>query len=126
MGVKSNAKKATEVFPGPGEYEPFGTSFFEKTNGAVIGESKRPALYKSGVTPGPGQYDIRGHLGGTKSTFGTGGRAPLAKASDEPGPGFYNIPSAIGNVQKYQLPSYVQDKRKTMTDRDASFKGIFA
>jgi len=125
MGVKSNAKKATEVFPGPGEYEPFGTSLFEKTNGAVIGESKRPMLYKHATAPGPGQYDIRGNLGGTKSKFGTGARAPLAKVSDEPGPGFYNIPSAIGNVPKYLLPSYVQEKRRTMTDKDASFRGIF-
>jgi len=126
MGVKSNSKKPTEVFPGPGEYEPFGTTFFEKTNGAVIGESKRPMLYKHATAPGPGAYDIRGNLGGgTKSRFGTGARAPLAKACDEPGPGYYNIPSAIGNVPKYLLPSYQQEKRRTMTEKDASFKGIF-
>jgi len=35
MGVKTHPKKASEVMPGPGEYEPFGSLYFEKNTGAM-------------------------------------------------------------------------------------------
>jgi hypothetical protein len=126
MGVKTVLKKQGEVFPGPGEYEPFGSMYLDINNGAIIGTSERPALYKKGMAPGPGQYDTRGNIGiGTKSKIGNGKRPPMTKVTDEPGPGYYNIPSAIANVQKYLLPYYSQEKRKNNGEADTSFKGIF-
>jgi len=127
MGMKCQTKKAGEVMPGPGEYEPFGSIYLEKNNGAIIGTSERPTLYKKGSTPGPGQYDTRGNIGiGTKSKIGNGRRKPISKDNDEPGPGYYNIPSAFGNVAKYLQPNFAQEKRKaTGTDKDTSFRGIF-
>jgi len=127
MGMKCGAKKNGEVFPGPGEYEPFGSIYLEKNIGAIIGTSERPAMYKKGMAPGPGQYDVRGNIGiGTKSKIGNGKRRAIAKETDEPGPGYYNIPSAIGNVPKYLLPGFAQEKRKTAGgDKETSFRGIF-
>lgn len=126
MGVKCGVKKSNEVYPGPGEYEPFGSLYLEKNNGAIIGTSERPALYKKGVAPGPGQYDTRQNIGyGTKSKIGNGKRPPMTKPSDEPGPGYYNIPSAIANVQKYLLPYYADEKRRTAHENETSFRGIF-
>jgi len=126
MGIKGGAKKIGEVYPGPGEYEPFGTLYMEKSTGAIIGTSERPALYKKGVAPGPGQYDVRGNLGGaTKSKIGYGKRQPLYKTNDEPGPGYYNIPSAIANVQKYLLPYFPEEKRRANQEKETSFRGIF-
>jgi len=126
MGVKCGIKKTTEVYPGPGEYEPFGSLYLEKNNGAIIGTSERPALYKKGVAPGPGQYDITGELlTAQASKIGLGKRPPMTKPSDEPGPGYYDIPSAIANVQKYLLPYYADEKRRTQHAQEASFRGIF-
>jgi hypothetical protein len=126
MGIKGGAKKAGEVYPGPGEYEPFSSLYLDKNIGAIIGTSERPALYKKGVAPGPGQYDTRGNIGhGTKSKIGHGKRQPMSKVTDEPGPGYYNIPSAIANVQKYLLPYYPEEKRRANQEKEASFRGIF-
>jgi len=125
MGIKTGAKKGVDVLPGPGEYDPFGSVYMEKNSGAIIGTSERPALYKKAGAPGPGQYDIRKELGGTRTRFGKAARSSMAKINDEPGPGFYNIPSAIGNVPKYLLPSYAAEKRKKQVDAEASFGGIF-
>lgn len=49
----------------------------------------------------------------------------MTKPSDEPGPGYYNIPSAIANVQKYLLPYYADEKRRTAHENETSFRGIF-
>jgi len=126
MGLKLAVKKSTEVYPGPGEYEPFGSLYLEKNNGAIIGTSERPAMYRKGVAPGPGQYDIIEGIGiGTKSMIGHGKRPPMTKVTDEPGPGYYNIPSAIANVQKYLLPYYADEKRRTAHAQEPSFRGIF-
>jgi len=126
MGVKTHPKKASEVMPGPGEYEPFGSLYFEKNTGAIIGTSERPGLYKKASAPGPGQYDVRGNIGGgQKSKIGKGRRVPLAKVNDEPGPGFYNIPSAIGNVPKYLMPEYAKERRRKAAEKEVSFRGIF-
>jgi len=126
MGIKGGAKKVGEVYPGPGEYEPFESLYLEKNIGAIIGTSERPALYKKGVAPGPGQYDTRGNVGGgTKSKIGNGRRQPMSKVNDEPGPGYYNIPSAIANVQKYLLPYFPEEKRRANQEKEASFRGIF-
>jgi len=126
MGVKCGIKKSTEVYPGPGEYEAFTSVYLEKNNGAIIGTSERPALYKKGVAPGPGQYDVRGNLGGgQKSRIGNGKRPPMTKPSDEPGPGYYTIPSAIANVQKYLMPGFANEKRRATHEQEPSFRGIF-
>jgi len=112
MGIKGGAKKVTEVLPGPGEYEPYTSVYLEKNIGGIIGTSQRPPLYKRGGAPGPGQYDVRGNIGGSTYKIGTGKRAHTAKNSDEPGPGFYNIPSAIGNVPKYLRAGYAQEAQE--------------
>jgi len=127
MGIKGGAKKIGEVYPGPGEYEPFGSVYLDKNIGAIIGTSERPALYKKGMAPGPGQYDVRGDVGdaGTKSKIGNGKRQPMSKVNDEPGPGYYNIPSAIANVQKYLWPYFPEEKRRANMDKEETFRGIF-
>ena len=89
--------------PGPGQYRP--TSEFTKESrhkGGRIGTGKRSELYSGEDTPGVGQYDVRGPLGGPKWGFGTGNRANMAN-SDVPGPGTYNLKPTFADVPKYLM-----------------------
>jgi len=86
--------------PGPGAYTP--SVEFAKTKSPAIrmGTSSRDGFYETKTNPGPGQYDVRGRIGGPKWGFGSEQRRGDYK-SGTPGPGSYNLKSTVGNVPKY-------------------------
>jgi hypothetical protein len=103
IGAKTGGKRQQASQPGPGAYNPFSTSLYEKLNGPIIGTSERGDAPGRAV-PGPGQYDVRGNLGGYKWGFGRAKRSDMAKKNDEPGPGNYDLPPKFADVPKYLIP----------------------
>ena len=53
-----------------------------------IGTSKRDSRTDGRDMPGPGNYNVSKHLGGTGYAFGSGSRSNL-KSDATPGPGHY-------------------------------------
>jgi len=94
----------SRYIPGPGAYNP-SVEFVKGKNPAIgMGTSSRDGLYATKSNPGPGQYDVRGRLGGPKWGFGSEQKTSEYKSST-PGPGTYNLKSTVGDVPKYAYGS---------------------
>ena len=84
----------------------------------VIGTGKRSDLGigKSYMSPGPGQYNLRGKLDGPQVGFGTERKKHKVEKSYDPGPGSYQLPGTVGNIPKYLLAKRGPTKKlKTQT-----------
>jgi hypothetical protein len=90
--------------PGPGAYTPAFDKSKDRSPAVGIGTSARSDLAGLKVVPGPGQYDVRGRLGGPKWGFGAEERAGITNSPHgQPGPGHYNLPSKFADLPKYAL-----------------------
>jgi len=97
---EDNSGQKTKYVPGPGAYTPSDGLVKEKRTGVRIGTSNRSDLYDTKLNPGPGQYDVRGRIGGPKWGFGSDQRGRDYK-SGVPGPGSYDLPTKVGDVPSY-------------------------
>jgi len=104
IAARTGQKKQQATQPGPGAYNPFGSTLYDRLNGPIIGTSERTDNPNGKTVPGPGQYDVRGDLGGERWRFGRAPRSDLAKKGDEPGPGHYDLPPKFADVPKYLIP----------------------
>lgn len=118
MGVKTQLSKSNVEVPGPGEYD---SQVANHKVGAthLIGTSHRSDLGvgKSYLSPGPGQYDIRGKIGGAKVGFGRQKKTNKVEKTYLPGPASYNIPGTVGNLPKYLLNSKRLNSKNRKQDR---------
>jgi len=90
--------------PGPGAYTPAFDKSKDRSPAVGIGTSNRTELTGTKAVPGPGQYDVRGRLGGPKWGFGNEERAGIAGSpTNHPGPGHYTLPSKFADLPKYAL-----------------------
>lgn len=104
MGLKTTmAQKFGIDQPGPGDYEMSPVRKGGPTH--LIGTGKRSDLGvgKSFLSPGPGQYNLRGKLDGPQVGFGSARRSDKLEKSYDPGPGSYMLPGTVGNIPKYLL-----------------------
>jgi len=106
MGIKKEDQSLmyAKTIPGPGAYNPSVRFVKDSQPSFGIGSGKRDDLYRSGMAPGPGQYDVRGRHGGPHWGFGSSKRDDL-KRSEHPGPGAYTLPPKIADVPKYAMGS---------------------
>eukprot|EP01017_Pseudomicrothorax_dubius_P008295 TRINITY_DN12719_c0_g1_i2.p1 TRINITY_DN12719_c0_g1~~TRINITY_DN12719_c0_g1_i2.p1 ORF type:complete len:155 (+),score=11.22 TRINITY_DN12719_c0_g1_i2:92-556(+) len=103
-GLRQNIQDPTrkENTPGPGAYDPTHSTVWQSTPGYRLGYSGRSQSERNRGIPGPGQYDVRGDLDGSKYSFGLSlKKKGLKKSLFDPGPGSYDIPHSIGVVPKY-------------------------
>lgn len=62
------------------------------------------------VVPGPGEYALRGAIGGPRYGFGTDSRSKKDKDTS-PGPGHYKVPVKVADVPRYSLPNHPEEHR---------------
>lgn len=86
--------------PGPGAYSPSVEYVKNSAPRSGMGTSQRGGLYSSKSNPGPGQYDVRGRIGGPKYGFGSQSRSG-GYGTATPGPGHYDHKHYVGDVPKY-------------------------
>lgn len=102
MGMRTNykANKGQDT-PGPGEHL---TDLYEQIGPThLIGTGQRSDLGvgKAYLTPGPGQYNVRGKNEGAQVKFGNEIKNTKIKKTYEPGPGSYDLPGTVGNIPRY-------------------------
>jgi len=91
MGMKTNKENSNSMMdtPGPCDYD---SNMIPKLGAThLIGTGKRSDLGigKSYMSPGPGQYNLRGKLDGPQVGFGTERKKHKVEKTYEPGPGSY-------------------------------------
>lgn len=107
--MKTQAKSKSNKCPDPGTYNPRDSYTKENLGTCKIGTGTRDGntqLPGGKEVPGPGNYNIRGSLGGPSFGIGSSMRDALGGMNDKNslGPGHYHVPTYTGNLPKYTMP----------------------
>ena len=94
-------KEANKNIPGPANYTPVTSQTKKRPQSAKIGHEKR-VVFKTEVTPGPGNYHVSNRPQSPKHSFSREKKYNNCRQTT-PGPGDYKIDSLIGNISSYVL-----------------------
>lgn len=119
MGMRTNYKaNRGQDMPGPAEYYP---DLYEPiTHAHLIGTGQRSDLGvgKSYLTPGPGEYEVRGKFEGPQIKFGNEVKNTKIKKTYEPGPANYDLPGTVGNIPRYLRLKQEREEMEKEGDKD--------
>ncbi|KAF4657905.1 hypothetical protein FOL47_008243 [Perkinsus chesapeaki] len=103
FGRKGGANRTP--IPGPGAYTPHSAS---QSTMYAFGRSSRPSISGSRrlSSPGPGTYNVSGHLGGPSYSTGSRWHCSRSTLSDVPGPGQYQASMANTISGHEKAPSW--------------------
>lgn len=88
--------------PGPGAYTSKPVNL-DKDPSYSISKSERPALVKTDIKVGPGDYNTKSSLNNRNVVFGLAPRDTVPINNKYPGPGNYEAPSILSEGPKYTM-----------------------